>query len=323
MTVRLNAKPVNITLCQVYAPTSAADDDEIENFYDTLQDILDSVPSQDIKIVMGDFSAKVGSDVQLKGIVGEHGLGECNERGVKLIDFCASNALTVANSMFLHHPRRKYTWLSPDGNTRNQIDYILINSRWQSSIINARTFPGADCGSDHQLLVALLRLRLKNIRKSTDTVTRFDLENLSSGQYTVAVENRFSALSSESEELTPEERWEKVKHIILDSAQQTLGVKKCNAKHRWIQQDTLDMIEQRRKVKVDRSMHSDQYKEMSKQIKHAVKRDKEAFLNQQCEQLEADAKRGNSRGLFQTVRNITSRFQRRRQCCACWPLGKR
>jgi len=137
MIVHLNAKPVNITLCQVYAPTSAADEGEIEAFYDTLQDVLDSAPSQDVKIVMGDFIAKVGSDVQLKGIVGEHGLGECNERGVKLIDFCASNGLTVANSMFPHHPRRKYTWLSPDGNTRNQIDYILINSRWQSSIINA------------------------------------------------------------------------------------------------------------------------------------------------------------------------------------------
>ena len=163
----------------------------------------------------------------------------------------------MANSMFPHHPRRKYTWLSPDGNTRNQIDYILINSRWQSSIINARTFPGADCGSDHQSLVALLRLRLKNIRKPTDTVTRFDLENLSSGLYTIEVDNRFSALCSESEELTPEERWKKVKHIILDSAHQTLGVKKCNAKQKWIQRDTLDMIDQRQKVKVQRSVHSD------------------------------------------------------------------
>jgi len=71
------------------------------------------------------------------------------------------------------------------------------------------------------------------------------------------------------------------------------------------------MIDQRRKVKVQRSVHSDEYKKMSKQIKHAVKRDKEAFISQQCEQLEADAKRGNSRGLFQTVRNITGRFQPR------------
>jgi len=132
MTIRLNAKPVNITLCQVYAPTSVADEVEIETFYETLQDIMDSAPSQDMKIVMGDFNAKVRSDVQLKSIIGEHGLGECNERGMKLIDFCASNGLTVANSMFPHHPRRKYTWLSPDGNTRNQIDYILISSRWQS-----------------------------------------------------------------------------------------------------------------------------------------------------------------------------------------------
>ena len=118
--------------------------------------------------------------MQLKGIVEEHGLGECNERSMEIIDFCASNGLTVANSMFSHHPRRKYTWLSPDGSTRNQIDYILINSKWQLSIINAQAFPGANCGSDHQYCCWLLYYGYvsRTSGNPQNTVTRFHLENL-------------------------------------------------------------------------------------------------------------------------------------------------
>ena len=71
----------------------------------------------------------------------------------QLEDFCLEHELALANTMFKQHPRRLYTWTSPDGNTRNQIDYISIAHRWKTSFMNCRTYPGADCDTDHQLLV--------------------------------------------------------------------------------------------------------------------------------------------------------------------------
>jgi len=82
-----------------------------------------------------------------------YGLGVQNEAGQRLIDFCQENALVIANTLFQQHKRRLYTWTSPDGQHQNQTDYILCNQRWRSCIESAKTRLGADCGSDHKLLL--------------------------------------------------------------------------------------------------------------------------------------------------------------------------
>ena len=90
-----------------------------------------------------------------------------NEGGQRLIEFCQENTLVVANIAFQQHKRRLYTWTSPNGQHRNQIDYILCSQRWRSSIKSAKTRPKADCGSDHELLIAKFRLKLKKVGKTT------------------------------------------------------------------------------------------------------------------------------------------------------------
>ena len=89
--------------------------------------------------------------------------GVQDEAGQRPIEFCQENALVIANSLFQQHKRRLYTWTSPDGQYQNQIDYILCSQRWRSSIQSAKTRPGADCGSDHELLIAKFRLKLKKM----------------------------------------------------------------------------------------------------------------------------------------------------------------
>ena len=84
----------------------------------------------------------------------------------KLIEFCQENTLVIANAFFQQHKRRLYTWTSPDGQYRNQIDYILCSQVWRSSIQSAKIRPGADCGSDHELLIAKFRLILKKVGKN-------------------------------------------------------------------------------------------------------------------------------------------------------------
>ena len=90
-----------------------------------------------------------------------------NEAGQRLIEFRQENALVIANTLFQQHKRRLYTWASPDGQHRNQTDYILCSQRWRSSIQSAKTRSGADCGSDHELLIATFRLKLKKVGKNT------------------------------------------------------------------------------------------------------------------------------------------------------------
>ena len=163
ISVRFQGKPFNITVIQVYAPTSNAEKAEVEQFYEDLQDLLELTPKKDVLFIIGDWNAKVGNQ-ETPGVTGKFGLGVQNEAGQRLIEFCQENTLIIVNTLFQQHKRRLYTWTSPDGQHRNQIDYIC-NQRWRSSKQSAKTRPEADCGSDHELLIAKFRLKLKKVGK--------------------------------------------------------------------------------------------------------------------------------------------------------------
>ena len=120
------------------------------------------------------------------------GLGVQNKIGKSLTEFCQENALVIANTLLQQHKRRLYTWTSPDGQYRNQIDYILCSWRWRSSIQSTKSRPGADCGSDHELLIAKYRLKLKKVGK-TNRPFRYDLNQIPY-DYTVKVTNKLKGL---------------------------------------------------------------------------------------------------------------------------------
>ena len=114
ISVRLQGKPFNITVIQVYAPTNNAEEAEVERFYGDLQDLLELTPKKDVLFIIGDWNAKVGSQ-EIHGVTGKFGLAIKNEAGQRLIEFCQENALVIANTLFQQHKRRLYTWTSPDG----------------------------------------------------------------------------------------------------------------------------------------------------------------------------------------------------------------
>ena len=145
ISVRFQGIPFNITVIQAYGPTSNAEEAEVERFYEDPQDLLELTPRKDVLFIIGDWNAKVGSQ-ETPGVTGKLGLGLQNEAGKRLIEFCQENAPVIANTLFQQHKRRLYTWTSPDGQYRNQIDYILCSKRWRSSIKSAKSRPGADCG---------------------------------------------------------------------------------------------------------------------------------------------------------------------------------
>ena len=152
MQERFNKDPFNITVIQFYAPTSNAEETEGEWFYEDLQDLLELTPKKDVIFIIGDWNAKVGSQ-ETPGVTGKFGLGMWNEAGQRLVEFRQESALVIANTLFQQHKRRPYIWISSDGQHINQIDYILCSQRWRSSIQSTKTRPGADCGSDHELLI--------------------------------------------------------------------------------------------------------------------------------------------------------------------------
>ena len=125
-------------------------------------------------------------------IIGKFGLVVQNKEGQRVTEFCQENALVIANTLFQQLKRWLYTWTSPDGQHWNQTDYILCSQRWRGSIQSAKIKLGADYGSDHELLIAKFRLKLKTVCKTTRPF-RYDLIQIPN-DYTKEVTNRIKGL---------------------------------------------------------------------------------------------------------------------------------
>ena len=174
-----------------------------------LQDLSELTHQKDVIFIIGAWNAKVGSQ-ETPGVTGKFGLGVWNKAGQSLIDFCQENTLIITNTLFQQHKRRLYTWTSSDGQHQNQIDYVLCSQRWRGSIQSTKIRLGADCGSDHELLITKFRLKLKKVGKITRPF-RYDLNQIPY-DYTVEVRNRFKGL--DLIDRVPDELWNEVRDIV-------------------------------------------------------------------------------------------------------------
>jgi endonuclease/exonuclease/phosphatase family metal-dependent hydrolase len=134
----------------VHAPTEDKTDDVKDSFYEGLERVFDKFPKYHMKILLGDFSAKVSREDIFTQIIGNESLHEIsNDNAVRLVNFATSKHLRVKSTMFPHSSIHKYTWTSPDGKTHNQIDHILVDRRRHSNVLDVRSLRAADCDSDH------------------------------------------------------------------------------------------------------------------------------------------------------------------------------
>ena len=198
--MKVKGHPFNMNFIQVYAPTTESSEEEVDEFYEELEEAWIQCKSQEVTLVMGDFNAKVGKG-RFENVVGPYGLGDRNYRGERLISWSDANNLLLVNTWFRKHQRHLWTWKSPGDNHRNQIDYIAINQRFRNSVLDAKTFPGADCYSDHVPVVAVIKLKLKKLirRKVAERLNLklLQTDNLLKERYRIEVENRYEILNNE------------------------------------------------------------------------------------------------------------------------------
>lgn len=310
MTIRINCTPLPLNIVQVYAPTSLSSQEDIDVFYDALQTTLDGISKREITIIQGDWNAKVGNtelDDHIRQTVGKYGLGARNERGEMFLDFCLNNNLTITNTYFKHHKRRLYTWKSPGDRYRNQIDYITVANRWKSSITNARTFPGADCGSDHQLLVADLQVRLKSCRQRVKVANRLIPQE--HDYFQKKTEPQLQKLLAEITDLDPGEQWRHLKSEVLSTLDSM--VKKPEQKKDWMSDEVWSNIRTRKELKngIRTDNFEEEYTRLSGEIQRQCRRDKNQHLENICIEIERHAEKYQTADLFKKVKQITHKFK--------------
>ena len=221
----------------------------------------------EVLYIIWDWNAKVGSQ-ETPGVTGKFGLGVQNEAGQRLIEFCQENTVVIANTLFQLHKRRLYTWTSPDGQHQNHIEYILCSQR--SSIRSTQTRPGADCGSDHELIIAKFRLKLKKVGKTTRPFM-YDLNQIPY-DYTVEVRNRFKGLDLIHR--VPDELWTEVCDTVQETGIKTIHVEKKCKKAKWLSGEALQ-IDVKREAKS--KGEKERYKHLNAEFQRIARRDKKAI----------------------------------------------
>ena len=307
-----------MTVVVYYAPQEDKSEDEKDEFYERLNNTVQETPRHDVLIVLGDLNAKVGQDNDTREqTYGREGLSqETNDNGERLIEFCEYNNLTIGGTIFKHKEIHKYTWTSPDGHTKNQIDHIMINKKWRTSLLDVKTKRGADIASDHELLVAKIRLKLRNAKPGSQRKVKFDTGKLQdqhiAQQFKLELSNRYQVLQNEEElNIT------KFNQEIVEVSQAVLGPTK-KKKEEWISSDSWKLIEERKEAKGKllktkspriKDRLKKEYTALDKRIKKSVRQDKKNYYDTIADRAEKANQRQDMRTLYQTSKMLSGGFK--------------
>ena len=245
--------------------------------------------------VQRDQNAKEGKDAyeNWQGVCGPFSNDDTNERGLRLLEFATFNDLVLANTFGHHKASRRWTWHSPNGQHQSQIDYILVRKRFQSGVNNARTrsFPEADIGSDHDLLMMTFHLRLKRISKPKHTRLKFDFEKLKDPNVLETFQamkgGKFAPLTIMNNEDTDlDSMITTFNTAVTETASEILG-KHRQKKKTWVTADIFYLCDGRRELGKKRfePEGSEKYKEVNNNIKRCMKKAKENWIGELCSKI--------------------------------------
>ena len=309
--VRFNVKPKPITIIQVYAPTSESSLEELEEFYGQLEDLLQNVKTNDITLLVGDFNAKIGKD-HGSFAAGQFCLGNGNERGERLIEFAETHDFRICNTWFQQPKRRLYTWISPGDRTRNQIDFILIRTRYKNIVKNCHTFPGADCGTDHAMLAAKCSVTLKNCNKRSNRKTNWSIESLKDAEMQKNFREKIAAQMEKNKQnhgRSIEDEWEDWKKVVTEAAKETLPVQERRRKNPWMTQEIIDMMEERRKI---RDRFTQDYRSLNRNIMKKCTEAKTKWYEERCQEMEELQRRNNVREMHVEIKSMMKQHKKRK-----------
>lgn len=323
-TIRLKGRIKNISVVTFYAPTEEKEDDIKDTFYSKLEDTINNIPRYDMKIILGDANAKVGKESIWRSITGKESLHDVsNDNGIRLLSFANSHNLFVASTSFPRKDIHKQTWKSPDERTINQIDHVLIDGRHKSSVMDVKSLRGAECGTDHFLVLAKIRQKLKLEKRekhNVDKIIHFEPENVE--RFKLEIYNRFDPLEvddTRDEEIESEEQvekmWTKFKTSIKEATKSSFSNKKP-PKNKWFNEECRKMVIERKKAKAralsqQTTEAEEQYRRINRETTRILRTEKRKYINSKIIKAEEDRSRNNAKDFHRTVRFFQKGYQPR------------
>ena len=218
----------HLTIISAYAPTMTNSDEVKFKFYEELHSAIAAVPKADKLIILGDFNARVGSDnVSWDGVIGEYGVGHCNSNGLLLLQTCAEHELLITNTVFRLPTRNRTSWMHPRSKHWHLIDYAVVRKRDRQDVGVTKSMCGADCWTDHRLIVTKLNIRIQPKRrpqgkKAPKRLNITQLKNTNTKQCFVDnLEARLESTPLDSQNV--EADWATLRELVYNTATEILG----------------------------------------------------------------------------------------------------
>ena len=307
-----------MNIVQCYAPTNDKTDETKEEFYNQLHDIMSNLGDKNFNVITGDFNAKIGSDNQgYENVMGVHGLGVMNDNGERFVNACAANNIVIGGSVFPHKRIHKAT--------ENQIDHIGINKMFRRSLQDVRVKRGADVASDHHLVTARLKLKLR--RNEVDQERRKGRYNVdylkdqnTAQEYKVALSNRFNILQElyDDEGVNIDRHWSHIKEAVNTTYEEVLGRRKPQQKD-WISAETIINILIRKdkkgavnssRTRATKAAAQTEHTAANREVRKSVKTDKRDFVERLAEEAERAAASRNMKQLYDTTKKLAGKFKK-------------
>ena len=316
ISMRLSLKnQQHVTLFSIYAPTLQADPADKDKFYSDLRRLLLDTPADDKVIVLGDFNARVGSDSEAwKGVLGKHGVGNCNDNGRLLLEFCSELQFVITNTLFQQKDRLKTTWMHPRSKHWHLLDYVLIRQRDRKDVKLTRVMPSAECHTDHRLVRCKLKLcfRPKSKRKEP-TKKKLHLAKLQQP----IVEANFQAalkakLDKDEEPLdsSTESMWQHLKTSILEASGEVIGYIKRKNKD-WFDENDTEIQELLSKKRSAHQSHMSQpssqekkaaFRQACSTLQHKLREIQNRWWTDVAQKTQLCADTGDYRGFYEGLR---------------------
>lgn len=311
--IRLRGRLFNISIINVHAPSEDKDEETKEEFYTKLERVYDSCPLHDIKIVAGDFNAKVGKEEVYMPTIGKHSLHSVtNDNGERLIHFAASKNAIVMSTVFPHKNIHKHTWRTPDGKNANQIDHICVDSRHRSGVMDIRSFRGPCIDSDHYPVVMKYKQRIKVVKiHPSSSRKKWNIEKLKVEETAILLKESMERKMQESlvdREVEPsiEDRWNKIETIISTVAAETVGYLEPRRRNGWFDNECKKAIDKRNSLR-HRNLQRQtrqldmEYREARREAKSLVKKKKKQAILEQLKDIEEAANKNESRKFYRKI----------------------
>ncbi|CAG9121819.1 unnamed protein product [Plutella xylostella] len=290
------SKRYSMKVIQVYAPTSKHTDDEVELAYEDVSSALRKFTTH-FMVVMGDFNAKLGKQEGGETKVGSHGFGVRNHRGQMLADFLEKEGLYMMNSFYKKKPQRKWTWISPDGKTKNEIDFILTDKKHIFNDVSV--ISRVKTGSDHRLVRGTLNINCKiersRLMKSTLRPTPAQIQDPESFQSELC--DRLICLENC---VTVDDLNNRFVETVREVGSKYFS-SRTNRGPQKLSDGTLSLIRERREMRLQSSVDMVEYRRLNRQIAKARRCDMRRY---NCKRIQDAIEQNKGSKVFARDRSV-------------------